>query len=249
MIKIFLSFLLILTTNQANSADKKSFKFGIFPIKEAKIIREEWKPLKKLIEKDCGCLINFEVAKSIEEFEKKLTKTQYDIAFVNPFQQKIAYDNGFVLLAKEKNRSLQGIIIVRADSKIKSLLDVQNQKMAFSKYHPFEASAMIKKKLKDEKMTIEEVQSINLEFVVQNVIMGIASAGAINMATYNDLDKEDKSLIKILDKTDKIDSEPFVVKKQLSKKTKQSFYKTLNGLSSTEEGRALLKKLKLKKLI
>ncbi len=244
------SLLIIISLSlQVYGAEKKSFKFGISPLKDPKVIREEWKPLKKLLEKDCGCLINFEVAKSVEEFEKKLKETKYDLAFVNPFQQTIAYESGFVVLAKEKNRSLQGIIIVREDAKIKNLVDIQKQKMAFSKYHPFETSALVKRKLEDEKIDIEEIESINLDFVVQNVIMGIASAGAINMPTYSNLDQEDKKLIKILDKTVKINSEPFVVKKQLAKKTKSSFSKTLTSLSNSTEGRAILKKLKLKKLI
>jgi phosphonate transport system substrate-binding protein len=249
MNKWFLGLLFLALSLDVHSADKKSFKFGISPLKDPQVVRDEWKPLKKLLEKDCGCLINFEVAKSREEFELKLSKTQYDIAFVNPFQQNIAYENGFISLAKEKNRSLQGIIIVREDSKIKKIQDLENQKLAFSKYHPFESSAMVKKKLEAEKVNYEEIQSINLDFVVQNVIMGIAAGGAINMATFSNQDSEDKKFIRILDKTEKIDSEPFVVKKQLAKKTKQSFNKTLINLSINEEGKAILKKLKLKKLI
>ena len=108
---------------------------------------------------------------------------------------------------------------------------------------------MVKKKLEAEKVNYEEIQSINLDFVVQNVIMGIATGGAINMSTLSNQDSEDKKFIRILDKTEKIESEPFVVKKQLAKKTKLSFNKTLINLSTSEEGRAILKKLKLKKLI
>lgn len=249
MNKWFLILTVIIIAMEAQSADKKSFKFGISPTKDPKAVRDEWKPLKKLLEKDCDCLINFEVAKSNEDFENKLSKTQFDLAFVNPFQQKIAHENDYMTLAREKDRSLQGVIIVRDDSKIKTLQDLENQKLAFSKYHPFESSTLVKKKFEEEKVKYEEILSINLDFVVQDVIMGIAVGGAIDKSTYSNQDSEDKKFIRILEKTEKIDSEPFVVKKQLAKKTKLSFKKTLINLSNSQEGRSLLKKLKLKKLI
>lgn len=135
----------------------KTLTFGVVPQQSAKKMAKSWQPLFEYIENYAGFRIDFQTAKDIPTFEANLANGEYDIAYMNPFHFVVFNSSvGYQALAKQKDKRLQGIIVVHKDSGIQSLSELNGAELvfpapaAFAAFAAFAASIVTSAKLRNE---------------------------------------------------------------------------------------------------
>ena len=93
---------------------------------------QAWTDVFKFIAKVSGLNLKYEPAKNQLEFELKLAKGYYDLAYVNPLQFDAFRDfPGYQAQVKRKSQPLRGIIFVKRNSSITSLAQLRGSTIAF----------------------------------------------------------------------------------------------------------------------
>ncbi|MFT6103003.1 MAG: phosphonate transport system substrate-binding protein, partial [Candidatus Endobugula sp.] len=112
--------------------DNKNYSFGVVPQQSAQRLANLWGPVFAYVSKETGVKLQFKTAKNIPEFEKRLMAGDYDFAYMNPYHFTIFNQNpGYRAVAVRKGQPIKGIIVVRKDSAIQSLEELEGQTLAF----------------------------------------------------------------------------------------------------------------------
>ena len=133
-IKIFLVFFTLFSL----SLDAQTFTFGVFTYRNAQKVTQEYAPIAKYLSKE----LNVEVLikpLSQQELEDELREGKLDLVATNPthylsLQKQHKTTGAIATLVKKHNNTytsqLAGVIITRANSKIKNLEDIKNRVVA-----------------------------------------------------------------------------------------------------------------------
>ena len=121
-------------------AQERVFTIGVVPQFTPVEIYERWGPLVKELENRTGLKFELKTYKSIPEFEKAFLKGELDFVFMNPYHQVMAYKaQKYIPLVRDKT-PLTGILVVRRDSPVKEVKDLDGKVIAFPAPNAFAAS-------------------------------------------------------------------------------------------------------------
>jgi len=137
---------LLLSISSLTYADE--YSFGVVPQFEARKLYRIWKPILNILEQKTGHHFNLIGTESIPEFEHQFMQGRYDFAYMNPWHSLIAFEQqGYLPLVHDGKRKLQGILVVRQDSKITELSQLQGKTVAFPAPNTLEASLLTRAEL------------------------------------------------------------------------------------------------------
>lgn len=118
-------------------------KFGVVPQQSASNLAQLWTPLFQLLTEKTGHEFEFHTARDLNSYEKRLDTGEFDIAYMNPYHYTVVHKSvGYNVFAKEKNRRLKGIIVVRQDSPYRNLSDLRGSVIAFPGPSAFAATLL-----------------------------------------------------------------------------------------------------------
>lgn len=126
------------------------FSFGIVPQRTATQLAESWTPLLNHLGAETGYRFDFKTARDIHTFTQRLAAGAYDLVYMSPYHYVVAQkQQQYRVFAREKDRELTGIIVVRTDSPYRSLRDLRGKTLAFPA-SAFAASLVPRVELKRE---------------------------------------------------------------------------------------------------
>lgn len=222
----------------------QSFTLGIVPQQSAKKLARLWTPIVKYLSEKTGHDIRFATAHNIPTFEERLLKGEYDIAYMNPYHYTVFHQKpGYRAIAKQPNKKIKGIIVVPKDSKIESLEELNNSKMAFPSPAAFAASVIPRAQLTKQNIAIEESYVSSHDSVYLGVAKGFFKAGGGVKRTLNNTDPKIKEQLKILWTTNGYTPHAIAVGPDVDAQVAQSIQQALLSMNDTEEGRKLLKSI------
>lgn len=110
----------------------EAITFGVVPQFGVKHFAEAWEPLIRRLEVSSGINISLIPTPSIPAFEEGFSRGDFDFAYMNPYHYLCAKrDQGYVPLIRDQSKQLKGILVVKADSNIKSVEDLDGKRIAF----------------------------------------------------------------------------------------------------------------------
>lgn len=237
----------IISITFAHSNEKKFLTFGIVPQQSATRLAKQWTPLTRYLSKRTGKNIIFKTAPNIPVFEQRLAAGKYDIAYMNPYHYTIFHQNpGYVAIAKEKDKKIQGIIVVRKDSGIETIKDLNNLQLAFPAPAAFAASLLPRGALSTMGVTIHPVYVKSHDSVYLNVNKGIYPAGGGITRTLQTMPKDIQANLKVLWKTQKYTPHAIAVHPRVPDDVKNVLQQVLINLTSDDLSEALLEEINLK---
>lgn len=181
------------------SAQQHTLTLGVVPQQSAKKLAETWQPLIDYIEEFTGLLIVFKTAKDIPTFEANLANGDYDIAYMNPYHFVVFNDSvGYRALARQKDKSIKGIIVVRKDSPINSLEELDGLEVAFPAPAAFAATIITGGELRKKNIAFIPRYVNSHDSVYMSVQRGFFTAGGGIVRTLNSIPEEISSDIRIL---------------------------------------------------
>lgn len=137
-----------------------------------------WAPFLEQLGKRTQSCFELMIPKNIPDFEAALINGTPDFAFMNPYHQVMAYKaQKYVPLVADGQTKLDGILVVRKDSPVRSLNELHNARIAFPAPNAFAASLVIRATLTRDGIAFTPQYVKSHENVYRAVILGDALAG------------------------------------------------------------------------
>jgi phosphonate transport system substrate-binding protein len=225
----------------------KPLEFGIVPQQSASRLAEEWAPLLAEISRRSGVALTFRTATSIPVFEERLGRGEYDLAYMNPYHYVVFHGaTGYRAFAKEQDRKIKGILVVRKDSGYRRLADLTGKTVVFPAPAAFAASILPQAEFGRLQVPIEAKFVASHDSVYRAVASGLQEAGGGIQRTLEACPPEIRSVLRVLSETPAYTPHAFAVHPRVPQEAVAKVLAAMESLSADEAGRRLLAPLAFK---
>ena len=202
--------------------------FGVVPQQSAEKLLKAWGPVMKYLSQSIGQTVRFATAPTIGQFEERCTAGDYDIAYMNPYHYvQFAQNPGYSVLVNQRDKKLKGIFVVRKDSHIKGLSDLQGQTIHLPSPNAFAASLLIQAVLKNSVIEYRTHYAGSHDSVYRNVARGLTKVGAGVVRTFRIQPEGIKSQLRILATTKGYTPHAIAIHPRLHKKQRKALLRAL----------------------
>lgn len=239
--------ILIISLLSFSARSEDIYTFGIVPQQSATKLAKLWGPILQRIGNQSGIRIQFATAPDIPTFEQRLSEGVYDFAYMNPYHFTVFNKQpGYQALVKAKDKRIKGIIVVRKDSPIENLEQLNNSDMAFPAPAAFAASILTRSHLAAIGVKIRPHYVSSHDSVYLTVAKDLYVAGGGVMRTFNNMDSSTRDKLRILWTTDGYTPHAIAFHPRVATEIGDTVRKNLISLAEDPEGKALLKNIRLK---
>jgi phosphonate transport system substrate-binding protein len=220
---------------------------GIVPQQSAKKLAETWQPLINYISEHADIDVVFKTAKDIPTFEQRLAEGEYDIAYMNPYHFVVFNDSvGYRALARQKGKRIKGIVVVNANSTITSLDDLNGKQIAFPSPAAFAATIIPSAYLKQQGVIFTPRYVHSHDSVYLNVQRGFFNAGGGIIRTFNGVDDNTRSALRVLWESDGYTPHAVATHPRITDTQREALLNALLTLSEDKDNHQLLKNIGFK---
>lgn len=262
--RILISVLAILsvlgcTSNKAELGSKDNpVKIHFLPSVDAKVLEDNSKLFKTYLEANTPYKYEFAVLQSYVAVVESFGTKKADVAALNSFGYLLAHDKygaeAKIVVLRHGSATYQSQFIVKADSNIKKLQDLDGKVIAFVDPSSTSGFLLPMKTLKDRNINPKEtIFSMKHDSVVTKVYLGEVDAGAtfytpptdgkledarrLVLTQYPDVEKK----VKILELSEPIPNDPIVFRKDMPDEMKKKIIEALMKFVTTDEGKKAFK--------
>lgn len=220
---------------------------GIPPQQNPMEIAKRWTPLAIYLSRKSGVRIQLQTAKDITTFHGQLKQGQIDFSFVNPQTYiQVHQFAGYQAFAKEKGGATIGLIVVRKDSVIQDVSQLDQLTMAFPGPTAFTATTLPRTYLKTRRVEVKPQYVVSIESVYRAVVKGLFQAGGGEARTYGSLDPQLKKDLRILWESKPLPPFPFFAHPRVSPEVVKRVQRAMLEMDEDAQGQALLSSLNFK---
>ncbi len=226
------------------------YTFGIVPQFNAAEILSIWKPILSEIEKRTGLKFRLVGSDSIPAFERQFSAGIFDFVYMNPYHFiRAERSQGYIPLVSDVGRKLFGILVVRADSPLRSVRDLEGTLVAFPAPNALGASLMIRADLR-RKFGVDIVPRYvrSHSSVYLNVVLGKAAAGGGVQKTLEQQPPAVRDNLRVIYRTREVISHPIAAHPRVPPKVRESVMQSLLALGETASGRAILARVPIQQV-
>ena len=186
-----------------------------------------WTPVLDQIGKKLSICFDLKVLPGIQLFERELLAGKPDFAFMNPYHLLPAKtDQGYIPIIADGKNKLSGIIVVRKDSGISSLKDLNGKKLAFPAPNSMAASLLIRITLDQNNIQITPEYVKTHGNVYRSVALGDYIAGGGVNNTFKRESPVLQNELRVLFETPKIMPHPVAVHPRVPVQIRQAVART-----------------------
>lgn len=178
---------------------KQTVTFGVVPQQSASRLAGMWGPLLAQLGEDLGVTVEFRTAKDIPTFEACLAAGAYDFAYMNPIHYTIFSDAaGYNAVARQSKKQLKGLLVVKRDSPLSTLDDLEGAAIAFPSAGAFGASVVPRAELKARGIQFQPGYVKSHDSVYRAVAAGLMPAGGGVLRTFNAVPPELRAQLRVI---------------------------------------------------
>ncbi len=215
-----------------NKTKERIYSFYVVPQLALSETYFSWVSVLDHVGKELGLCFELNVPQTIPSFEQDLKIGKADFAFMNPYHLLASNrSQGYIPIIADAKDNLSGIIVIKKNSAISKIQDLNGQRIAFPAPNALAASLLIRAHLANYNIQIFPEYVKSHSNVYRSVINGDVSAGGGIHKTFMLESKQLQSELKILFETPQYMPHPIAVHPRVALRTRQSFSSTLIGLS------------------
>ncbi len=234
----------VLLGNLLPATATESYSFSVVPQFERRMLFSIWQPIVDQLEKRTGLHLHLVTSLSVSDYESDVQKGQYDFIYLNPYMMPVVTETpGYIPLVRDA-RPIHGILVVRKDSPLQKVSDLQGKTLAVPSMTALGASLLLRAELDRQfgvqpKVIIAKTHSS----VFLHVINGFADAGGSVQKTLGEQDARIQGALRVLHRTVAVPSHPLAAHRRVPVEVREKLRQAFIDLASSEEGRALLEKV------
>ena len=224
--------------------------FGVVPQQSASRLAEDWGPLLAEISRRSGVQLAFRTAASIPVFEERLGQGEYDLAYMNPYHY-IVFNSaaGYRAFAKERDRKIKGIVVVKQDSAYRKPADLAGKTVAFPAPASFAASVLTQAEFGRLNIPIQTKFVSSHDSVYRAVASGLQEAGGGIQRTLETAPPEIGASLRVLFETPAYTPHAFAAHRRVPPEVLNRVMAAMSSLADDEAGRRLLAPLAFKGIV
>lgn len=236
--------------------EAREYVVGIHPLHNPQRLMEVYGPIVEYINQHIPqARFRLEASRNYEEFDKKLDEGHFDFAMPNPYQTVRSLKHGYRVFGKMgDDEDFCGLILVRRDSGIQQVSDLKGKAVSYPAASALAATMLPQYYLHshgiDVNRDIENRYVGSQESSILNVLRGHVAAGAtwpVPWKTFVAEHPDQARQLEVKWRTDALQNNGWVVRKDVPEATAQRFKELLFGLSDSEQGRQMLARLPVSK--
>lgn len=222
-----------------------SYSVGIVPQQAAEVLAVHWMPLLRHAAVQSGVELHFKTAPNIPEFERRLASGEYDFAYMNPYHYAFMFSGqaGYSALAKEKNRRLQGVVVVRKDNPIERIEQLDGLDLALPAPAAFAASVLVRMQLNALGIGVRPHFVASHDSVYQSVAQGIYPAGGGVVRTLNAAPEAIRQQLRVLSRTESVTPHAFAAHSRVAEAARTAVANALIAMEQTPNAAEILRKM------
>jgi phosphonate transport system substrate-binding protein len=231
-------------------AQQAPLTLGIVPQQSASRLAEDWGPLVTELSRRSGVSVLFRTAPSIPVFEERLAKGEYDLAYMNPYHYIVFHKStGYQVFAKEQDRRLKGILVVRKDSAYQKPADLAGKTVVFPAPAAFAASILPQAEFGRLKIPIDAKFVASHESVYRAVASGLQEAGGGIQRTLEASPPSVRDALRVLTETPAYTPHAFAAHPRVPAASVAKVLAAMVSLAGDEAGQRLLEPIAFKGLV
>lgn len=224
--------------------EAQTYSFGIVPQQSASELAKLWVPILTYLENKTGYRLQFTTARDIPTFEQRLAASEYDFAYMNPYHYTVFHASlGYTAVVAERDRQLEGIVVVRKDSSYQSIADLGGMRIAFPSPASFAASILPSRFMDKNGIAHTPVYVSSHDSVYLTVAQGLYPAGAGIERTLALVDPAVRAQLRVLWVTQSVAPHPIAVHPRVPSQVTERLKSELLAMAADPQGSALLKAL------
>jgi len=223
------------------------FTLAVVPQASPAATYRQWAPFTEHLLRVTGQRFQVRVYRTFDEFETDLANGLVDFAYMNPYHLLMARNaQGYLPLVRDGARLLSGLLLVRHDSPLKSIKDLEGKVVAFPDPNAFAASLYMRALLQETKDVRFSARYLGTHGnVYRHVILGNVAAGAGVNVTLARERPETRAELRVLYETPGTAPHPLCVHPRVPAALREAVVQTILEMARNEDGRALLKRVDL----
>ncbi len=223
---------------------------GVVPQQAASDLAQGWIPLLREVSAVSGCEFRFATAPTITEFEKRLARGEYAIAYMNPYHYVVFHQAaGYLAFAREKDRKLRGLIVVRNDSAVSSVQELDGKEVAFPSPAAFAATVIPLAELKRGGISVKPRFVASHDSVYLNVVRGLVVAGGGIERTLEAIDASVRDRMRVIWRSAEYPPHAFARLPGVPESVSRDFVDAMQKVASSAPGAELLKQIGFKGVV
>lgn len=223
------------------------YRFGIVPQQSATELARTWAPVLDALHAKTGLTLRFATAPDIPAFEQRLALGEYDFAYMNPYHYTVFHQRpGYEVFAKEKDRLLKGIVVVRKDAPYRNLTELKDQTLVFPAPAAFAATVLVRAALTQQGIAITSKFVASHDSVYLGVAKGFYPAGGGVTRTFENLDPAVRDQLRILWTTQDYTPHAIAAHPRVPAAVVERLRDAMLGLDGDPAGRAVLEDIGFK---
>lgn len=221
-LKTYLSVLLLGATLSASAAT--TLTFAVVPQARPEQVNNDWQPVLTELNRQTGVDFKLLTYRSIPDFEAAFLKGEPDFAYLNPYHAVMAKKAaGYLPIIRDDSTPLNGILVVRKDSAIERVEQLDGATLAFPAPNSFGASLYMRALLLEKfKINIKPLYVSTHPNVYRNVLLGRAPAGGGVMRTLDKESPEIQAQLRVLYETPPTASHPIAAHPRVPAKVRDA---------------------------
>lgn len=238
---------LLLAGTAGPAAAAEPLILALVPQSPPAVVHRQWAPVAERLAKATGIGIRLRVYSSFPAFESDVRRGIPDLVFHNPYQQLVAYQaQGYLPLVRNGAQPLTGVLVVRHDSPVRTLDDLNDTDIAFPHPTAFASSLYMRALLHDkEKIRFRTHYLSTHGNVYRHVILGrMTAGGGVNMTLERE-PPETRRALRVLYVTPPTPSHPLSAHPRVPLAQREALIRAILALRDDEAGRALLMRVDL----
>lgn len=242
--KILVTICIAISLVITSGTHAREYSFGIVPQQSAQKLARLWGPILAKLSEDSDITLKFSTAKNIPTFEERLAIGYYDFAYMNPYHFTVFNESpGYLAIAHQENKSIQGIIVVHRDSELEMLEELQGSTLAFPSPAAFAASILPQAQLNKLNIDYTPRYVSSHDSVYIAISRGLIPAGGGVLRTFNNAKPEVRQNLRVFWKTRQYTPHAFAAHPDVPEEDRLAIQKALIELKNTEAGLKLLENI------
>lgn len=226
------------------------YTFSVVPQFERRVLFGIWQPIVDELEKRTGARFQLTTSLSVSDYERDVHRGVYDFIYVNPYvMPNIEEQPGYVPLIRDR-KPLRGILVVRKDSPLRKVEELQGKTLAVPSMSALGASLLLRAELdRQYKVKTQVVLAKTHSSVFLHVVNGFADAGGSVQKALSEQDPRVRDALRVLYQTSEVPSHPLAAHQRVPAALREQVRKAFLDLSATPQGRELLGKIPMQEAV
>lgn len=229
---------------------KPVVRFAVHPLHNPERLQEVFGPLINHLNANIS-EVQFQLEGSVNytAFEDKIKKREVEFALPNPYQTLVATQNGYKVFAKMgDDHNFRGIILIRKDSKIKTISDLKGKTISYPAATALAATMLPQYYLKKHGLDVmKETKNLYVgsqESAILNVYLKTSDAGATWPPPWKAFAAKNPKIAAELEvkwQTQTLPNNSLIARDDVPLELVKKVKKIMLDLDQSSEGRAILK--------